>query len=135
MLFRSSIRARRVDSQITDKTFAGVGIVCTENVDSVKQGFSRWLGIKCDTSNGLSKAVLIRSQGLSQVTSIDLHDCQGISDVGVSAIAQGCPLLTSIYLGGCHHISDIGVSAMSIEDNTVLLLIHLRLIYSDNCKD
>ena len=108
----TSIRARRSNSQITDVTFAGVGIVSTQNVDSVNQGFLRWLGIKCDTSNGLDKASYNRTQGLSQVTSIVLYDCQRLSNIGVSAIAQGCPLLTSINLGYCTSISDIGVSAI-----------------------
>ena len=105
----TSIRARisgcKSNHQITDKTFAGVGIACTQNVDSVNQGFSRWLGIKCDTSNGLDKALCMRTQGLSQVTSIDLGNCGSISDVGVSAIAQGCPLLSSINLEYCQRIS------------------------------
>ena len=73
----TSIRARRSnltsDRQITDMTFAGVGILCTHNVNSVDQGFLSWLGMNCDTSNGLNKAVFIRTQGLSQVTSIDLY--------------------------------------------------------------
>ena len=138
----TSIRARRSnltsDRQITDMTFAGVGILCTQNVDSVNQGFLRWLGINCDTSIGLDRALSIRTQGLlrwlgmncdtsngfdmdsftktqglSQVTSIDLYNCESISDVGVSAIAQGCPLLTRICLHGCRLISDMGVSAIA----------------------
>ena len=109
----TSIRARRSNRQVADMTFAGVGILCTQNVDSVNQGFSRWLGIKCDTSNGLDKALFIRPQGLSQVTSIALYDCQSLSDIGVSAIAQGCPLLTSIDLTDCRSISDVGVSAIA----------------------
>ena len=113
----TSIRARRSDltsdRQITDKTFAGMGILCTQDVDVVNQSFLSWVGIKCDTSNGLDKAVIIRTQGLSQVTSVDLHICQNISDVGVSAIAQGCPLLTSMRLFCCQRISDAGVSAIA----------------------
>ena len=42
----TSIRARRSnlisDRQITDMTFAGVGVLCTQNVDLVNQGFLRW---------------------------------------------------------------------------------------------
>ena len=72
----TSIRARRSnrtsDRQITDMTFAGMGILFTQNVDSVNQGLFSWLGIKCDTSIDLDKAVFIRTQGLSQVASIDL---------------------------------------------------------------
>ena len=55
------IRARRSgltsDRQITDMTFVGLGILCTQNVDSVNEGFLSWLGIKCETTNGLDKAV------------------------------------------------------------------------------
>ena len=105
----TSIRTRRSNNQITDMTFAGVGILCTQNVDLVNQCFLSWLGKKCDTSNSLYKAAFIRKQGLLQVTSIDLNHCQSILDVGVSAIAQGCPQLTSINLGGCQSISDVGV--------------------------
>ena len=110
----TSIRASRsnltLDRQITDMTFAGLGMLCTQNVDSVNQGFLSWLGMKCDTTNGLDEAVFIKTQGLSQVTSIDLGGCSRISDVGVSAIAQGCPLLTSINLTDCRRISAVGVS-------------------------
>ena len=112
----TSIRALRLntsDRQITDMTFAGVGILCTQNVDSVNQGFLRWLGMECDTSNGLDMALSIRRHGLSQMTSIDLNHCHQISDVGVSAIAQGCPLLISIDLHNCGRISDVGVSAIA----------------------
>ena len=113
----TSIRARRSnrtsDRQITDMTFAGMGILFTQNVDSVNQGFFSWLGMNCDTSNGLNKSVFIRTQGVSQVASIDLYKCESISDVGVSAIAQGCPLLTSIGLINCGGISDVGVSAIA----------------------
>ena len=53
----TSIRAMRSDltsdHQITDMTFAGVGALCTQNVDSVNQVFMSWLGIKFDTINGL----------------------------------------------------------------------------------
>ena len=93
----TSIRARRSDltsdRQITDMSFAGVGILCTQNVDSVNQGFLSWLGIKCDTTNGLDKAVFIRRQGLSQETFVDrihilcteyTHACKAhISDLTV----------------------------------------------------
>ena len=113
----TSIRARRSnltsDRQITDMTFAGVGILCIQNVDSVNEGFLRWLGMRCDTSSGLDKDEYIRTQGLSQVTSINIDNCYRISDIGVSAIAQGCPLLTSIGLCGCHRLSDVGVSAIA----------------------
>ena len=127
----TSIRARRSnltsDRQITDMTFAGMGILCTQNVDSVNEGFLSWLGMNCDTcqgflswlgmncatSNGLDEAEFMRRQGLSQVTSIDLYNCLNISDVGVSAIAHGCPLLTSINLGSCRRISAVGLSAIA----------------------
>ena len=63
----TSIRATRSnltsDRQITDMTFAGVGILCTQNVDSANQGFLSWLGMKCETSNGVDKAAFIRTQG------------------------------------------------------------------------
>ena len=76
----TSIRARRSDRtsdrQITDMSFAGVGILCTQNVDLVNQGFLRWLGMNCDTSNGLDMDSFTKTQGLSQVTSIDLTNCQ-----------------------------------------------------------
>ena len=115
----TSIRARRSnltsDRQITDMTFAGVGILFTQNVDSVNKGFLSLLGKRtnCDTSDGSDKAEFIGTQGWSRLTSIDLGGCWRISDVGVSAIAQGCPQLTSINLGGCDSISDVGVSALA----------------------
>ena len=47
----TSIRARRSnltsDHLITDMTFAGVGILCTQNEDSADQCFLSWLGMNC----------------------------------------------------------------------------------------
>ena len=83
-----ALRSNTSDRQITDMTFAGVGLLCTQNVDSVNQDFLRWLGMNIETSNGLDKALSIRTQGLLQVTSMDLCNCESISDVGVSAIAK-----------------------------------------------
>ena len=52
----TSIRARRSkltsDRQITDMTFAGVGMLFTQNADSVNEGFLSWLGMNCDTCQG-----------------------------------------------------------------------------------
>ena len=127
-IIRTRRSNRTSDRQITDMTFAGVGLLCTQNVDSVNQGFWRWLGMECDTSNGFDEAVFIRRHGLSQVTSIDLNHCHQISDIGVSAIAQGCPLLTSINLERCESISDVGVSAIA-QGCPLLTLIRL-----DRCE-
>ena len=91
----TSIRARRSnltsDRQITDMTFAGVGILCTQNVDSVNQGFLSWLGMNCDTcqgflswlgmncaaTNGLNKAVFVNRQGLSRSEEHSLNSSHG----------------------------------------------------------
>ena len=97
----TSIRIRQSNHQITDMTFAGVGILLPKNVNLVNQRFLSWLGMKCDNSSGLDKTSCIRKQGLSRVTSIDLADCNEMSDRGVSAIAKGCRLLTSINLTEC----------------------------------
>ena len=115
----TSIRARRSNltsnRQITDMTFAGVGILLTQNADSVNQGFLSLLGKRFnrDTSDGSDKVEFIVTQGCPLLTSIYLGGCQSISDIGVSAVAQGCPLLTSINLKYCRSISDIGVSAIA----------------------
>ena len=61
----TSIQAKRSnltsDRQITEMTFAGVGILSTQNVDSVNQGFLSWLGMNWDTST--DEAAFIRTQG------------------------------------------------------------------------
>ena len=44
--------------------------------------------------------------------SIDLHDCEGITDICVSALGHGCSQLKTINLSGCQGITDIGVSAL-----------------------
>ena len=46
--------------------------------DLQNQGSLGRLGMKCDTSSGLDKAVYIRTQGLPQVSSIDpdLWNCK-----------------------------------------------------------
>ena len=111
------IRARRsdrtLDNQITDETFAGVGVLFTENMDLINRGFSGLSGTNFNASNGLDRAIFVRKQSWSPLTLIDLSNCRSISDAGVSAIAQGCPQLTSIDLSNNDIISDVGVSAIA----------------------
>ena len=113
----TSISARRsdrtLDNQITDETFAGVGVLFTENMDLINRGFSGLSGTNFNASNGLDRAIFVRKQSWSPLTLIDLSNCRSISDAGVSAIAQGCPQLTSIDLSNNDIISDVGVSAIA----------------------
>jgi hypothetical protein len=49
-----------------------------------------------------------------QLQEIDLYDCQGITDIGVSALGHGCGQLQEIDLSGCQGVTDIGVSALQV---------------------
>ena len=119
-LIRRGVRATRIHfrgpklelDRITDETFAGVGILSTQdthsnnstnissihgsdNVRSVTGGDRiRSPDIATDTNTGVS----VSPRGSRYLTSIDLSRCRKISDVGLSAIAEGCPRLTSIDL-------------------------------------
>ena len=90
--------------RITDQTFAGVGILSTQSADT-----------NCSDDNAVA-------EGCPHLTSINLSNCDRISDIGVSAIAEGCRHLTSINLSYCLRISDTGM----------LLLIHRYLIFDHN---
>ena len=61
------------------------------------------------TNVGVSSLV----QGCSHLTSIDLRGCNNISNEGVIAITESCHHLTSIDLSYCHSVSDIGVISIS----------------------
>jgi hypothetical protein len=44
---------------------------------------------------------------------INLSGCQGITDIGLSALGAGCRMLQVIDLGGCQGITEIGLSALA----------------------
>jgi hypothetical protein len=46
------------------------------------------------------------------IRTLHLGGCEGITDIGVSALCHGCGQLQTIYLSGCEGISDKGVSAL-----------------------
>ena len=48
-----------------------------------------------------------------QLSSVDLSDCDQITDACVIALSQGCPQLSSLNLSGCNEITDACVTALS----------------------
>ena len=112
------IQARKSDrtsnNRITDQTFAGLGFLPTLNASlstrrslSILRSIGSFILEKCRITNRE-----VRKQGFSNLTSMDLNYCSGITDGGVSAIAQGCPHLTSINLTRSE-ITDISLSAIA----------------------
>ena len=135
-LIRRGARATRIRiggtklgrNRITDQTFAGVGNLFTSNADIDDMNHNLSNGGACTLKNDgtvryrlrsryiateTNTVVSVRPWGFHHLTSIDLSNCDGISDIGVSAIAEGCHQLTSIDLSNCDGISDIGVSAIA----------------------
>ena len=50
--------------------------------------------------------------GCGQLLSIDLGDCDQVTDAGISALVAGCGQLRSIDLNGCYQVTDAGVSVV-----------------------
>ena len=135
-LIRRGARATRIRiggtklgrNRITDQTFAGVGNLFTSNADIDDMNHNLSNGGACTLENDgtvryrlrsryiateTNTVVSVRPWGFHHLTSIDLSNCDGISDIGVSAIAEGCHQLTWINLSCCRSISDTGVSAIA----------------------
>ena len=87
------MRGARATSINHDGIFAGVGMLFTQDVDTDNQSFLSLLRMNCDTSNGVDKAVSVRIQGNSRLTSIYPSYCHDMSNICISAIAHGCPQL------------------------------------------
>jgi Leucine Rich repeat len=49
-------------------------------------------------------------EGSKYLKTLRLDGCQGITDIGLSALGHGCRQLQSIKLSHCHGITDIGTS-------------------------
>ena len=113
---------------ITDETFAGVGILSSQQGDTNASDCILCTGCasplrSCiseshklqdrDIATDIDTYTSVRSRGSHNLTSIDLTHCKSISDIGVTAIAEGCHHLTSINLNYCGSISDIALSAIA----------------------
>ena len=96
--------------RVSDVTFVAVGIACggMSCVDEVKSDsiWSIW-------------------EERKYLLSINLDGCRGITDMGVSALADGCGQLHTINLSCCQGITDKGVSALG-RGCSHLLVIDLR---------
>ena len=111
------------NDRVSDLTFVPVGITCGRisyddeaKYDSI---LSIWEERKYLLSINLSECQGITDIGLSalgrgcgQLKTIDLFFCLGFTDVGISALVAGCGQLQTINLGFCRRITDIGVSAL-----------------------
>ena len=53
------------------------------------------------------------AKGCPGLISIDLHDCDKITDVGIGALAQGCPGLINIDLCNCFKVTDVGIGVLA----------------------
>ena len=50
--------------------------------------------------------------GCGQLLSIDLGDCDQVTDAGISALVAGCGQLLCIDLGDCDQVTDAGISVV-----------------------
>jgi Leucine Rich repeat len=80
--------------RVSDVTFVAVGITCG--------------GISYD-DEVKSDSIWSIWEEREYLLSLNLSGCQGITDIGISALADGCGHLHTINLSGCQGITDMGV--------------------------
>jgi len=68
-------------------------------------------------------------RGCTQLETLNLHKCEGITDEGLASIATHCPLIRELALSNCRHVSDDGLLAC------VAKLKHLRILRLDDWRD
>ena len=56
------------------------------------------------------------------LTSLDLSDCDLVSDVGLWAIARHCSAIKHLTLSGCHQITNVGLRSISLACSNVISL-------------
>lgn len=56
------------------------------------------------------------------LTSLDLTNCELISDVGLWAIARHCTSLKHLILSGCHQITNVGLRSISLACSNIVTL-------------
>ncbi|CAM8958658.1 unnamed protein product [Rhodiola kirilowii] len=57
--------------------------------------------------------VMGNGHGLQKMTSLTVTNCQGVTDVGIEAVAKGCPNLNQISLSKCVMLSDNGIVTLA----------------------
>ena len=109
--------------EVSDLTFEALGIhsnptLCGEKEkgDSI---LATWEKRKYLQTIDLSSCEGITDIGISalchgcdQLLTIHLSRCQGITDTGLLALGYGCSKLQTINLEGCQGITDMGISAL-----------------------
>jgi putative IMPACT (imprinted ancient) family translation regulator len=43
------------------------------------------------------------------LASLDLSNCENVSDAGIEKVAAGCPILASLNLCDCENVTDAGL--------------------------
>ena len=86
------------NDRVSDLTFVPVGITCGRNSYDDEAKYDSILSIW---------------EGRKYLLSINLSKCQGITDIGLSALGRGCGQLHTINLSGCGSITDVGLSALT----------------------
>ena len=64
------------------------------------------------SEESIRESILSIWEGCKYLLSINLGYCQGITDVGLSALGHGCSQLQTINLSDCQGITDVGLSAL-----------------------
>ncbi|KAJ3167212.1 hypothetical protein HK101_011814 [Irineochytrium annulatum] len=67
------------------------------------------------------------STHLPLLTTIDLSDCELVSDAGVSALASACPLLMDVNLKACRLLTDAAVSSLASQPTPRLRFLNVGL--------
>ena len=112
--------------RVSDLTFVAVGITCerikcddevkSDSIWSIWEHRKNLLSMNLSGCQGITDmGVSALGDGCSQLHTIDLSGCRGITDMGVSALGAGCGQLHTINLGGCPNITDMGVSALRLK--------------------
>jgi Leucine Rich repeat len=110
--------------RISDTTFEAVGINRSRTLSGEEISgdniFSRWDEGKYLESIDLSQCDGFTDFGLSalahrcvQLEKINLSQCDGIADIGLSALGNACRQLRTINLSQCQGITDLGLSALA----------------------
>ncbi|XP_008805623.1 EIN3-binding F-box protein 1-like [Phoenix dactylifera] len=89
--------------------------------------------------------VMSNALGLQKLKSITIDSCNGVTDLGLEAIAKGCPSLKQLFLSRCCYLSDSGLklfaqTARALENlhleecNRISLIGVLGFLLSCNAK-
>jgi len=66
-----------------------------------------------ELTDAIVAQVMLRPEA-AELKSMDLEDCELITDVSIIAIVEGCPQLKSVNLTRCSLLTDVSVGALAV---------------------